>query len=110
MKQLTLRQLLDGQGWMDERTMLEAQLTTGNQRQDARRFPRFKRRGAGAGAIAKLIQINASINDQPLANYRRRRNTGDSHGQPRLCAGGGRPYTLTRNLGPGAGAIVSHLS
>jgi len=66
-----LSEILDGKGWIDERSMLEAQLTTADQNGSPPRvFTALNDVVLARGAIAKLIQINASINDQPVAGYR----------------------------------------
>ncbi len=63
--------LLAGKGWLDERTMLEAHLTSAE--------PHSPNLGAmyalndvvlARGAIAKLIQVDARIDDRPLTRYR----------------------------------------
>ena len=66
-----LSEILDGRGWIDERSMLEAQLATSDQNGNPPGvFAALNDVVLARGAIAKLIQIDASINDQPLAGYR----------------------------------------
>jgi NAD+ kinase len=66
-----LPDLLSGKGWLDERTMLEAHLTAAE--------PHSPTLGAmyalndvvlARGAIAKLIQVDARIDERPLTRYR----------------------------------------
>ncbi len=63
--------LLEGKGWIDERAMLEACLipaeTNGNM---PAVFHALNDIVLSRGAIVKLIQVNTSINDKPLTNYR----------------------------------------
>jgi NAD+ kinase len=66
-----LSELLDGQGWLDERTMLEAELQpAGPDCPPTRVFYALNDIVLARGATAKLIQINTSINDQPFTTYR----------------------------------------
>ncbi len=66
-----LSELLDGKGWLDERTMLEAELVPAEP--DSRSpgvFHALNDVVLARGSIVKLIQVNTSINDKPLTNYR----------------------------------------
>jgi NAD+ kinase len=66
-----LPDLLAGKGWIDERVMLEAHLTPaepgGN---SSGNFYALNDVVLARGSIAKLIQINASVDDKPLTVYR----------------------------------------
>jgi NAD+ kinase len=65
-----ISQLLDGQGWLDERAMLEAQLVTADQKGNpSGLFYALNDVVLARGAIAKLIQVNATLNDKPLTTY-----------------------------------------
>jgi NAD+ kinase len=107
-----LSEILDGQGWIDERTMLQAQLVTADQNGNPPGvFTALNDVVLARGAIAKLIQINTSINDQPLAGYR-------ADGLILSTATGSTGYALAAGgpiLFPQSGdlllvPIVSHLS
>jgi NAD+ kinase len=63
-----LPELIEGKGWLDERTMLEAELAPGENPPGV--FHALNDVVLARGAIAKLIQINASINDKPLTVYK----------------------------------------
>ena len=66
-----LLELIGGKGWLDERTMLEAELApAGPNGNPPGVFHAFNDVVLARGAIAKLIQINASINDKPLTVYK----------------------------------------
>ncbi len=63
--------LLDGKGWIDERAMLEAKLDPVDSKAgSAETYYALNDVVIARGAIAKLIQISTSINDQPLTTYR----------------------------------------
>jgi NAD+ kinase len=66
-----LAELLEGKGWLDERTMLEAQFTTvtpvGGQ---TLTYHALNDVVLARGEVVKLIQVNTTINDKPLSNYR----------------------------------------
>lgn len=66
-----LAELLAGKGWLDERCMLEAELIPsegGGSPQGV--FQALNDIVLARGAVAKLIQINASVDDKPLTVYR----------------------------------------
>jgi NAD+ kinase len=66
-----LEPFLRGEGWLDQRTMLEAQLEVGEgQLPLAAPFYALNDVVLARGSIAKLIQVTASINDEPLTTYR----------------------------------------
>jgi NAD+ kinase len=62
--------LLAGQGWMDERTMLEVELAPAEPGGHPGIFQALNDMVLARGAVAKLIQINASIDDKTLTTYR----------------------------------------
>ncbi len=63
--------LLSGQGWLDERTMLEARLLPVNPEGGPQAlFLALNDVVLARGAVAKLIQLKASIDDRPLTVYR----------------------------------------
>jgi NAD+ kinase len=66
-----LPDLLDGKGWLDERSMLEATLnSTGSQGHPPGVFYALNDVVLARGAIAKLIQVNVIVDDKPLTTYR----------------------------------------
>jgi NAD+ kinase len=66
-----LPDLISGKGWMDERAMLEAQLIP-DENKSSRPVVFYALNDVvlARGAIAKLIQIQASIDDKPMTVYR----------------------------------------
>jgi NAD+ kinase len=66
-----LPDLLAGKGWIDERAMLEAELQPlGPGNAASGTFHALNDVVLARGEIARLIQVNTSINDKPLTNYR----------------------------------------
>jgi NAD+ kinase len=66
-----LSQLLEGQGWLDERAMLEAELQAPEQDAKAQSiYYALNDVVMARGAIARLIKVNTSIDGQTLTNYR----------------------------------------
>lgn len=61
--------LLAGEGWIDERSMLEAELAAGKG-QEGRRFLALNDVVIARGEIARIIYVEASIDDQPLTTYK----------------------------------------
>ena len=61
--------LLAGEGWIDERTMLEAELAATDQ-ESPRIFHALNDVVVARGAIARLVRIEASIDGQYLATYK----------------------------------------
>jgi NAD+ kinase len=107
-----LSELLDGRGWVDERMMLEAQFTTAAQGGfQTQIFHALNDVVLARGEVVKLIQVNTSIDDKPLTNYR-----GD--GVILATATGSTGYSLSAGgpiLNPRSAdlllvPIVSHLS
>lgn len=66
-----LTELLAGKGWLDERSMLEAELIPADADGSPRGvFQALNDIVLARGAVAKLIQINASVDDKLLTTYR----------------------------------------
>jgi NAD+ kinase len=66
-----LEQVLQGQGWIEQRTLLEARLfDSSGELVLPLPFHALNDVVLARGAIAKLVQVNASIDDQPLTTYR----------------------------------------
>jgi NAD+ kinase len=66
-----LPELLNGRGWLDERTMLEAELVTADSNENPSCiFYALNDVVLARGAIAKLVQIDAGIDGKPLTTYR----------------------------------------
>jgi NAD+ kinase len=64
-----LPSLLAGEGWIDERAMLEAELAAAG-REPARTFPALNDVVVARGEIARLIYIEVSVDGQHLAGYK----------------------------------------
>jgi NAD+ kinase len=62
--------LLDGKGWLDERTMLEAEFIPSEPENKPQVFHALNDVVLTRGDVVKLIQVNTSVNDKPLTNYR----------------------------------------
>jgi len=62
--------LLAGKGWIDERAMLEAELSPAEQDEPAGIFYALNDVVVARGAVARMIYVEASINGQPLTTYR----------------------------------------
>jgi len=66
-----LPRLLAGEGWIDERTILEAELSPTNQEHEPPRiFYALNDVVVARGAIARLVNIEASIDGEPLTTYK----------------------------------------
>ncbi len=63
-----LPSLLTGKGWVDERAMLEAEVSTASQRGDV--FHALNDVVIARGAIARVVYIEVSIDGQPLTTYK----------------------------------------
>jgi len=64
-----LPSLLAGEGWIDERAMLEAELSATDQ-EPPRTFHALNDVTVARGSIARLIRVEASINGQHLTTYK----------------------------------------
>ena len=63
--------LLAGKGWIDERAMLEAELLpTDKEHEPSRIFYALNDVVVARGAIARVVYIDASINDEQLTTYK----------------------------------------
>jgi len=66
-----LSDLLAGKGWIDERAILEAELSPTDQEQEAPRiFYALNDVVVARGAIARIIYVEASIDGEPLTTYK----------------------------------------
>ncbi len=63
--------LLAGEGWIDERAMLEAELTDNNdgEHESARKFYALNDVVVARGEIARIVSVAASIDGVPLTTY-----------------------------------------
>jgi NAD+ kinase len=61
--------LLAGEGWIDERAMLEAELVTGKG-QKSKRFFVLNDVVIAQGEIARIIYVEATIDSEPLTTYK----------------------------------------
>jgi NAD+ kinase len=61
--------LLAGEGWIDERALLEAELTAIEQ-ETPKRFYALNDAVVARGEIARMIYVEASIDGEPLTTYR----------------------------------------
>jgi NAD+ kinase len=63
--------LLAGGGWIDERVMLEAELSPTNQEQaSTRRFYALNDVVLSRGAIARVVYVDTSVDNQPMITYK----------------------------------------
>ncbi len=62
-----LTQLLNGEGWIDERSLLEATLSDGNQLNS---FYALNDVVVARGAVARVIYVTATIDSEPLTTYK----------------------------------------
>lgn len=63
-----LPSLIDAGGWIDERTMLQAEVVTSGQ--EPRVFHALNDIVVARGEIARLIRVEASVDGQPLTTYK----------------------------------------
>ena len=64
-----LPSLLAGEGWIDERAMLEAELSATEQ-EPPRTFPALNDVVVARGSVVRLVRVEASIDSQYLATYK----------------------------------------
>ncbi len=60
--------LLEGEGWLDERAMLEAKLATASK--PSRTFYALNDVVVGRGAVARVVYVEASIDGESLTTYK----------------------------------------
>ena len=77
MTELTVDEVLDkipallaGEGWIDERAMLEAELSPAGQGEPSGTFYALNDVVVARGAVARMIYVEASIDGQPLTTYK----------------------------------------
>ena len=77
MTELTVDEVLDkipallaGEGWIDERAMLEAELFPAGQDKPSGTFYALNDVVVARGAVARMIYVEASIDGQPLTTYK----------------------------------------
>ena len=62
---------LDGEGWIDERSLLEAEFSpSGEEPGSSRTFYVLNDVVVARGAVARVIYVEARINDEPLTTYK----------------------------------------
>ncbi len=64
-----LAALLEGKGWLDERAMLEAELSA-TELEPPRTFYALNDVVVARGAIARVVYVEASIDNEPLTTYK----------------------------------------
>ena len=62
--------LLAGEGWIDERAMLEAKLSPATPNEPAGTFTALNDVVVARGAIARVVYVETSLDGQPLTTYR----------------------------------------
>jgi len=65
-----LTALLAGEGWIDERSLLEAELFTAKEGHTPQRFYALNDVVVSRGAVARVIFVEASIDGEPLTTYK----------------------------------------
>jgi NAD+ kinase len=65
-----LTDLLAGKGWIDERTMLEAELYYSDDEQQKTAFCALNDVVVGRGAVARVVYVDTSIDGEPLTTYK----------------------------------------
>jgi len=65
-----LPEIIGGAGWIDERTMIEVQLSTADESGENRRYYALNDVVVARGAIARMVSIEVSIDDEPLTVYK----------------------------------------
>ena len=62
--------LLSGEGWIDERAMVEAELSVDREYEAAQAFYALNDMVVARGAIARMVYVEASIDGESLTTYR----------------------------------------
>lgn len=65
-----LASLLSGEGWIDERSLLEAELPATKESAEPRTFYALNDVVIAHGEVARIIQVEARIDGQPLTTYK----------------------------------------
>jgi len=65
-----LGSLIAGEGWIDERCLLEAEVPASEENPDPQRFYALNDIVVTYGTIARMITVEASIDGEPLTTYR----------------------------------------
>ncbi len=65
-----LAPLLAGEGWVDERCLLEAELSPAEGEHEPRTFYALNDVVVARGAVARVIYVEAFVDDEPLATYK----------------------------------------
>ena len=65
-----LAHLLAGEGWIDERSLLEAELSPAAEEHQPRTFYALNDVVVARGAVARVIRVEASIDGEPLTTYK----------------------------------------
>jgi NAD+ kinase len=65
-----LTALLSGEGWIDERSLLEAELSPAEEREPSQLFYALNDVVVARGAVARVIYVEASIDSKPLTTYK----------------------------------------
>jgi len=98
-----LPDLLAGKGWVDQRSMLSAEFVPcGSQIETTRQFTALNDVVVSRGGIARVVNIEVSINNKPMTTYR-------ADGVIVATATGSTGYSLAAGgpiLNPGAGDLL----
>ncbi|UCB43312.1 MAG: NAD(+)/NADH kinase [Dehalococcoidales bacterium] len=65
-----LNSILAGEGWFDERSLLEAEFPATSEPPEPRRFHALNDIVIAHGEIARVIRVEASVNGEPLTTYK----------------------------------------
>jgi len=65
-----LTALLAGEGWIDERSLLEAELSSAEERKPSQLFYALNDVVVARGAVARVIYVDASVDEEPLTTYK----------------------------------------
>jgi NAD+ kinase len=65
-----LTALLSGEGWIDERSLLQAEISSAEEREPSRLFYALNDVVVARGAVARVIYVEASIDGEPLTTFK----------------------------------------
>ncbi|MFC2020783.1 NAD(+)/NADH kinase [Chloroflexota bacterium] len=65
-----LTALLAGEGWIDERCLIEAELTSNEDQKPPQKFYALNDVVVARGGVARVIYVEVSIDDEPLTTYK----------------------------------------